>query len=169
MLQEIRQTIRALALDRAFSATAVVTVALAIAINAAIFSILHAVVLSPLPYTDPGRVVAVWEVLEGEGGHLWRVSPKTFLDWREKSRVFSAIAAFGGSNATLTGAGDPIALNGSRATDQYFGLLGVTPLLGRSFRAEDTVSGSSPVVLISEAPWTTRWKFMSENPGAGLA
>ena len=144
MIREIRQAFRALMIDRSFTATAVVTVALAIAVNTAIFSILHAVVLSPLPYSDPGRVAAVWEVLEGEGGHPWRVSPKTFVSWREKNRAFSGIAAFGGSGLTLTGAGDPVALNGSRVTDAYFDVLGVIPRLGRTFRPEDTVSRALP-------------------------
>ncbi|MDQ2870202.1 MAG: ABC transporter permease, partial [Acidobacteriota bacterium] len=157
MISRLRQAVRSLARSPGFTVTAVLTVAIAIGINAAIFSILRAVVLSPLPYRDPGRVVAAWEVLEGEGGQPWRVSPKTFLAWRERSHVFSGLAAFGGSRATLTGAGDPVALQGSRVSDGYFDVLGVAPRLGRTFRSEDILPGAAPVVLIAELLWKTRF------------
>jgi len=153
----LRQAVRSILRSRAFTATAVATVAVVIAINAAVFSILHAVVLSPLPYRDPDRLVAVWQIPAGENGEARRPSPSAFVAWRSFGGPFSQIASFNGSRATLTGAGDPVALEGSRVSDNYFDLLGIAPVLGRTFRPDDGFPQSEPVVLLSDRLWRERF------------
>ncbi|HEY6146157.1 MAG TPA: ABC transporter permease, partial [Thermoanaerobaculia bacterium] len=168
LLKEIRQAVRSLRRSPSFTATALATIAIAIGSNAAIFSIVDAVVLSPLPYRSPGELVAVWEVLEGGEGEAARVAARSFVAWREASRkAIARLSAFGGARLTLTGAGDPVQLQGSRVDNAYFDLLGVTPRLGRTFRVEDTIRGAAPVVLISEGLW--RERFSSDSGILGRA
>src|ERR1700758_1425982 len=110
MVGEVSQAARSLAKSRTFTATAVLTIAIAIAANAAVFSIVHVVILSPLPYREPDRLVAVWEILDGEHGESHRATPAAFATWRQRDHAFEAVAAFDGDRATLTGSGDPVAL-----------------------------------------------------------
>ncbi|MDQ6893644.1 MAG: ABC transporter permease [Acidobacteriota bacterium] len=168
LLKEIRQALRSLRRSPAFTATALATIAIAIGSNAAIFSIVDAVVLSPLPYRSPNELVAVWEVLEGQG-EAARVAARSFVAWRDRAnrKTIQGISAFGGARLTLTGAGDPVQLAGSRVDDAYFDLLGVAPRLGRAFRREDTIRGAPPVVLISEGLW--RERFSSDPAILGRA
>ena len=162
MLNAIRQAARSLLGSPAFTSTAVATIAVAIGVNAAIFSILDAVVLTPLPYRAPKELVAVWELMESDPVRPTRASAGAFVAWRRHTKAFSKIAAFGGIRLTLTGHGDPVALDGSRVDDAYFDLLGIPPRLGRTFRRDDTLRGAAPVVLISESAWADRF---GHDPG----
>jgi putative ABC transport system permease protein len=165
MSSPIRQVLRSLAHSRAFTLTALLTVAIAISTNVAIFSILEGVVLSPLPYRDPQRLVAVWELVDGERGESRRPTPAAFVAWRQRSRVFTGVAAFGSARAILTGLADPVTLHGSRVSDNYFDVLGIAPRLGRAFRPEDGFPESAPVALISET--LRRDRFGADSPILG--
>ncbi len=156
-LQELRYALRSLRKSPGFAGAAIGTLALGIAASAAVFSILHAVVLAPLPYREPDRLVAVWEVMED--GRLWRPAPATFRAWREHARAFESLAAFGGATWTLAGEGAsmPVSLRGARVTPNYFAVLGVVPSLGRTFLVEDAAEGAAPVVALGYALWVSRF------------
>jgi predicted permease len=155
--RELRYAIRSLRRSPSFTAAAIGTLAIGIAASAAIFSILHAVVLAPLPYRQPDRLAALWEVMED--GRLWRPAPATFRAWREHARSFESLAAFGGATWTLAGenGAEPVSLRGVRVTPDYFTVLGVAPVVGRAFLAEDAVSGAAPVLVLGHDLWATRF------------
>jgi len=155
-LQELRVALRSLRKSPGFACAAIGTLGLGVAATAAIFSILHAVVLAPLPYRAPDRLAAVWEVMED--GRLWRPSPATFRAWREHARAFESLAAFGGATWTLAADGaEPVSLHGARVTPDYFAVLGVAPALGRAFLPEDAGPGAAPVVALGHALWVSRF------------
>ncbi|MBD5656657.1 MAG: ABC transporter permease, partial [Candidatus Eremiobacteraeota bacterium] len=133
-----------------FAAIVVATLALAIAANATVFSILHAVILSPLPYPEPNRLVAM---LGTKDGGPFSLSLPDFHDVSVRTRSFTSLAAFSPRSATMTGKGFPERLFGISATPTLFETLGVRPLLGRAFRADDARAGSAPAVVISETLW----------------
>jgi predicted permease len=157
VFRELRYAVRSLRNSPGFSAAAIGTLAIGIAATSVVFSILHAIVLAPLPYREPDRLVAVWEV--AEDGRLWRPAPATFRAWREHAGAFESLAAFGGATWTLAGedGGAPVSLRGARVTPDYFTVLGVEPLLGRAFHAEDAAAGAAPVVALGHALWVSRF------------
>ena len=156
VLQDLRYAARSFRKSPGFTFVAVSTLALAIGANAAIFSILDAVVLRPLPYREPGRVVALWEVTEERGGEAWRVSVETFRAWREQNRSFESVAAFGSAGATLAAGAEPERLWGGTTSPDYFRVLGITPALGRFFSAEEAVR-RAPVVVLGNEFWRSRF------------
>src|SRR3954454_5879305 len=103
LLQDLNYGLRMLLKDRSVTAIAVLTLALGIGANTAIFSVVNAVLLNPLPYREPDRLVALWENVPSHG--RWRTSPANFFDWKKQNTVFEDVAAFGASTLTLTGAG----------------------------------------------------------------
>lgn len=155
LLRELRYAVRTLRKSPGFSAAAIATLALGIAASTTIFSILHSVVLAPLPYREPERLAVLWEV--GPDGRLWRPAPASLRAWREHARSFEGLAAFQGATWTLTGEGEPISLHGSRVTPEYLDLLGVSPLFGRGFRPEEAKTGAVPVVLLGHDLWVSRF------------
>ncbi|MDQ3258103.1 MAG: ABC transporter permease, partial [Acidobacteriota bacterium] len=156
--QDLRYGVRMLAKKPGFTAIAVLTLALGIGANTAIFSVVDAVMLRPLPFRDPERLVVVQQAKEGETGG---VSYPNLLDWREGNTVFESIAVFNPTTLTLTGADDAVRLRGAVASADLFPMLGVTPILGRTFLPEeDRLGGGSggirPVVL-SYGLWQRRF------------
>jgi putative ABC transport system permease protein len=117
MIQDLRYAVRVLVKNKALTAIAVVTLALGIGANTAIFSVVNAVLLNPLPYKQPDRLVALWENVPGHG--RWRTSPANFFDWKKQNTVFEDVAAFGASTLTLTGDGEPEQLVGCRVSSGY--------------------------------------------------
>jgi putative ABC transport system permease protein len=136
-----------------FTAVAVITLALGIGANTAIFSVVNAVLLRPLPYKDPDRLVFVWETDRQRGGRWHSVTPADFVDWREQNGVFEDMAAVAISSVNLTGNGEPKTLEGHRVSASLFPLLGVSPLLGRTFLAEEDRPGGDRVVILSHRLW----------------
>jgi putative ABC transport system permease protein len=157
LIQDVRFALRQLRRSPGFAAVAVVTLALGIGGNTAIFSVLDAVVLRPLPFHNPGRLVAVKTTESGRRDDIG-VSYPAFLDWRSQNHVFEALSAFHPDDFTLTGRSEPMHLTGAVVSANLFSLLGVNPVLGRSFvDAEDKpVSTGRPVVL-SNAFWQERF------------
>ena len=155
LLRELRHAVRALRRSPGFALAAIATLALGIASSTAIFSILHSVVLAPLPFREPERVMVVWEV--AEDGRLWRPAPASFRAWREHARSFESLATFQGATFTLSGEGEPTSLAGARVSAGFFELLGVSPLLGRGFLPDEGKAGAPPVVVLGHDLWVSRF------------
>ncbi len=157
LIKDIRFGIRMLLAKPGFTVAAILTLALGIGANTAIFSIVEAVLLRPLPYKEPDRIVAVWETDLGKGGERWRVAPANYFDWREQSAAFEEMALLGASSLNLTGAGEPEQLLGVRVSAGYFAVLGVEPVIGRSFLPEEDAPGKGQVVILSHGLWQRRF------------
>src|SRR5439155_10351672 len=140
----------------------VLTLALGIGGNTAIFSVVDQVLLRPLPYPDGDRLVAVHEAGLGERGRF-SVSPANWLDWQRESRTLQELAVWGSFTTTLTGVGEPARLNGQRVSFEFFPLLGVSPLLGRTLSQEDDRPKAARVVVLSHDLWQRRF---GADPGA---
>ncbi len=156
LAQDLRIAARSLAHNLGFTAVAVTTLALGIGASAAIYSVLQAVVLAPLPFPDPDRLVSFGEV--SPQGDRFSTSAPNFLDLRAQAKSFVDVAAFGGAPFTLTGDGEPERLRGARVTASFFDVLGARPLLGRTFTAEEVRPGAAaPVVVLSHGLWGRRF------------
>ena len=155
MFKDVRYGLRMLAKNPGVSLIAVITLALGIGANTAIFSVVSAVLLSPLPYNAPDRLVSIWENVPEHG--QWRVAPANFLDWKKQNTVFEDVAAFGGSAMTLTGDGEPEQLNGTAVTAGYFEVVGAHPIVGRQFLAEEYQLGKDQVVILGYGLWQRRY------------
>jgi predicted permease len=154
LMQDVRFALRMLRKNPGFTAVAVLTLALGIGANTAIFSVVNAVMLRPLPYKDPSQLVMVWadHHLRGGPAHEW-TNPADFFDWRAQSKDISDMAVLGGWGPTLTGKAEPELLTGSRVSYSMFSVLGVTPELGRDFTPEDDKPNGPRVVIISHELW----------------
>ena len=155
MRKDIRYALRMLAKNPGVSAIALLTLALGIGANTAIFSVVSAVLLQPLPYNAPDRLVSLWENVPEHG--RWRVAPANFFDWKKQNTVFTDVTAFGASTLTLTGDGDPEQLSGTAVTAGYFEVVGVQPMLGRTFAADEYQLGKDRVVIIGYGLWQRRY------------
>jgi len=156
ILQDLRYAFRQLRKAPGFTAVAVLTLALGIGANTAIFSVIDAVLLRPLPFKDPGRVVAV-KTTEPDRRDDIGVSYPAFLDWRSRNHVFEGISAFRTDDFTLTGNGEPAHLRGAIVSANLPSLLGVLPMLGRSFLpAEDHPEAGLPI-LLGDRFWRDRF------------
>jgi len=152
--KDLRYAARTLARSRGFTAIAILTLTLGIGATTAIFSVVDAVLLRPLPYRDPRRLVSFFEDLGKLGYPRARVSPPTYLDLKARNRVFEDVAAVNETSFTLSGgAGGAKLLTGALVTHNLFALLGAKPLLGSVFRPEEDRPGASHVVLLSFSVW----------------
>jgi putative ABC transport system permease protein len=152
----MRYALRTLRRSPGFTAIALLTLALGIGANTAIFSFVSGVLLKPLPYRDPHSIVLVWE--KPPGGQRNGISTLNYLDWKNRNTVFESMAAvsFGGS-VTLTGTGEPEELQGSRVSAPFFAIFGVRAVLGRTFASDEDQPGKSQVVVLSHRLWETRF------------
>jgi putative ABC transport system permease protein len=155
LLQDIRYGVRGLVKRPGFTIVALVTLALGIGANTAIFSVLNAVVLRPLPYAEPDRLVTVWET--GAGNDKRSVAPANFVDWRDQNTSFSSLAATFYGNFNLTGDGEPERINGATVTSNLMSTLGVSAQLGRTFQPEDDMHQDQRLVILSDALWQRRF------------
>ncbi len=138
-----------------FAAVAIVTIALAIGANTAIFSFVDGMLLSPLPYAEPDRIVRVLEK-RPDGGRNG-ISTLNYLDWAEQNTVFEYMAAQTGWAATLTGGDEPVRIRGSRVSAHFFDINGAKPALGRTFLPDEDEVGRDHVVLLSHSLWESRF------------
>jgi putative ABC transport system permease protein len=162
MLEELRLGLRQLRKMPGFTAVAVLTLALGIGPNTAIFSVIYAVLLRPLPFRDAGRIVAV-KTTEPNRHDDIGVSYPAFLDWRSRSQVFRGLSAFRTDDFTLTGRGAPEHLTGAVVSANTFSLLGVSPAIGRDFTpGEDTLTSTGLPVILSRRLWRERF---GSDPG----
>jgi putative ABC transport system permease protein len=146
-----RYAARALRRQPTFVLIALVTLALGIGANTAIFSVIRAVVLNPLPYDDPERIVVLWEV--NPDGALDRVSVPTYDDMKAEASTLASLAAYRRVDFTFAGSGEPLSVSGVRGTPELFQVLAARARLGRTFVAEEGVWGAPRVVVLSDAFW----------------
>lgn len=155
--KDLRYGWRMLRRNPGFAVVAVLTLAIGIGANAAIFSVINTILLQPLPFKDSSRIMNVWDTDPNRGITSGTVSAAEFLDWREMNRSFSELDAFRTSYVTLTGNGDPEQVWGVQISGGFFRMLGVEPALGRDFRPEEETPGHEQVILISHSLWERRF------------
>jgi predicted permease len=158
--QDLRYGFRVLRKNPGFAIGAVVVLALGIGANTAIFSVVNAVLLRPLPYSDPGRIAMVYHVPPQKsfpGVKIFAVSPANYLDWQKQSSVFDAMSIFHSTTMTLTGKDQPEAVQGIVVSSEFFQVLGVTPIQGRAFTAEEDTNGHGNVVVLSYPFWQSHF------------
>lgn len=153
--QDLRFGTRVLAKNPGFTLIAVLTLALGIGANTAIFSVTHAVLLRALPYRDADRLVIVWE--KNQRTEQNTISPANFFDWQEQNSVFEGMAAFFDTRNSFSSDGEPEEVPGQITTDNLFSVLGVNAMLGRTFTPEDGRPGQNNVVVISYGLWRRRF------------
>jgi len=158
MLQDLRYAFRALRKNPGFTAVAAVTLALGIGINTSIFSVVNGVILRPLPFPEPERLVTVWENMELRDGPVneW-TGRSTFADWRARNGSFDAMTAVTGWGPSLSLDGPPEVVQGGLVTPGYFRVLGVGMARGRGFLSEEELPGSELVAVITHELWQLRF------------
>ena len=156
-LQDVKYGLRMLAKAPGFTAVAILTLALGIGANTAIFSVVDAVLLKPLPYKNPSALAIVWENNAKYGLRRNTVSPANYFDWQEQNSVFSAMAAFIDEPLNLTGTGAPEQVDVQVVTPNFFSVLGVNPMLGRAFSPEEDQRGKDNVVVLSYGIWKSQF------------
>src|SRR5690242_8867244 len=156
LMDHLRQSLRQIFKNPGFFAVAVSALALGIGANTAIFSAVEAVLLRPLPYFQPDRLVMVWEDSSFIGFPENTPAPANYVDWKAQNTVFSGMAARQGSSMSLTGGGAPEQLFGQRVTPNFFDVLGVQPVIGRVFTPEEDKT-KEQVVLLSYGLWQRRF------------
>jgi putative ABC transport system permease protein len=155
VFQDMRYALRVLRKSSGFTAVAILTLALGIGANTAIFSVLYSVLLRPLPYQDAARLIVLNETTPKVG--MVSVSYPNFLDWRAQSRAFREMAAVNSVSFTLSGVEQPESINGQAVSPNFLSLLGVHPVLGRDFDASEEKAGTAPVVLLSYTLWQSHF------------
>ena len=167
--QDLRYGVRMLLKNRSFTAVALLALALGIGANTAIFSVVNAVLLRPLPFRDPNRLIMIWENYQQRGGpeREW-ASPADFRDFRDQSQSFENVVALLGWGPTLTGQDEPEDLQGAAVSHDTFTMLGVDPLLGRGFAEDEDRVGAERVVVLSHRLWQRRFNADPEIVGRSL-
>ena len=166
--QDFRFAVRMLRKSPGFTLFAVLALALGLGANAAIFSVVSAVLLRPLPFAEADRLVEVWEDASHMGFPQATPAPANFADWKTRNHVFTDMAALKGDLYALTGGGTPEQLEGSPVTANLFPLLGVSPVLGRNFTAEEDQPGGPRVVMIGYGLWQRRFGADRNIIGRGI-
>ena len=156
MMQDARYGARMLLKHKGFTAIAVVTLALGIGANTAIFSVVNELLLRPLPYRDADHIVTLWEV-SPEGRHQNTTSRQNYRAWKTQTSSFEQMAAFYDDRLNLTGVGEPEELSVQFASMGFFKVLGVEPIMGRAFLPEDAQAGKDPVAVLSYGLWQRRF------------
>lgn len=157
MLQEIRFAIRSLAKSPAFVIIAIATLALAIGANSAVFSLINALLIRPLPYQEPSRIALIWEQFATQGLDRIPCSPPEYLDLEKEFQSGTGLAAFNYQTFNLGGGDLPERISGAAVTSSLFPLLGVEPIKGRTFAREEQGEGHDDVIVISERLWKRRF------------
>jgi predicted permease len=159
--QDVRYGARMLLKNPAFTAIAVLALALGIGANTAIFSVVNTLLLRPLPYKNPSQLVVIWENATHLGFPKNTPSPANFLDWQKQNTLFEGMGAFAERTFNLTGIGEPERLDGRRVSANLFDLLGVKAIIGRTFVAEEDKPGTK-VAILNESLWKRRF---GSDPG----
>src|SRR5215831_3918556 len=156
LLSDFRFSLRLLRRNPGFAAAAIVVLALGIGANTAIFSVVNAVLLRPLPFDDPSRIMQVWHVPPPKsfpGMTMFSVSPANYLDWHSQSSSFEQMAAYGFRSFTVGGTERPEAIQAGAVASDFFPLLRVQPLLGRTFTPDEDQPGATHVVVLGYNFW----------------
>jgi len=155
LLQDARYGMRMLVKNPGFTAVVVLTLALGIGANTAIFSVVNGVLLSPLPFPNAKRVVSMFQ--DKPNFPKGSISYPNFLDWQHDNRTFESIAAYRWADGSISGVGEPEEVKAQRVSATFFPILGVKPILGRNFSAEEDRRGANPTVIISEGLWKRKF------------
>ena len=166
MLQDLRYAVRRLRNSPGFAAITIATIALVVGANTAMFTFVNGLLLRPLPYPDPDRIVRVLET--HPNGGVNSVSTLNYLDWTKQNPVFEYMAAEVGWRATLTGGSEPVLIHGARVSAHYFDIFAAKPALGRTFLPGEDEPGKDRVVLISHALWESRFGSDRALPGRDI-
>ncbi|NJD20074.1 MAG: ABC transporter permease [Gemmatimonadetes bacterium] len=150
---DVRHALRGMRRSPGFTAVALVTLALGIGANAAMFSIVNGVILRPLPYPEADRIVRLWETNLSRGWSTFSIAPGNLQDWREQNRSLELLGAYRSATAVFTGGARPETLPAYRVSEDYLKILGGEPVVGRGVNAEDTADGARPVVILSNGFW----------------
>jgi predicted permease len=159
ILRDLRYSLRSLARNPGFTAIVIAVLALGIGANTAIFTVIDSVLLRPLPFHDPGRLVKIWGRFTGigiPGDRNW-ISPPEFKDFERLNRSFSEIAAMSGASFNLSAGARPERVDGAAVSTSLFPMLGVKPELGRLFTSDEETQGRDRVALVSHALWQRRF------------
>jgi predicted permease len=159
LAQDIRYALRQVHKSPGFAIVTVVTLALGIGANTAIFSVVNGVLLNPLPFPHASRIVSMFEATPNFA--KGSISYPNFLDWQRDNRSFEAMAAYRGTDGSIIGVGQPESVRAQRVSANFFPILGVNPILGRNFTSEEDRRGANPTALISEGLW--KRKFASDR------
>jgi hypothetical protein len=158
ILQDLRYSLRLLIKSPAFTSVVVLTLALGIGANTAIFSFANGILLRPLPYPQSDRLAVIDETALKRGINSMSVSFPNFLDWREQNNVFEDIATYYGTGRfSLSGVGEPVELRGSRVSQGLFEILRVSPQLGRTFTATEDRPDEDAVIILGHHLWQNRF------------
>jgi putative ABC transport system permease protein len=157
LMHDIRYSLRALKKTPVFTAAVLITLALGIGATTAIYSLVYTVLLRPLPYTEPDRLVRIYESNQGRNIPFFAPSLLNFLSWQEESRVFESLAAMRNVSANLTGEGEPERVKATAVTTHFWSMTGLQPVAGRVFTHRETEPGKDRVAIISEGLWRQRY------------
>jgi hypothetical protein len=157
MIQTIRLALRSLLKTPGFTAVAIITIALAIGANTAVFSLVNALLIRPLPFKAPQDLILLFEKFSAQGLDQIPVSAPEYLDWEKQAQSYERIAAFNFADFNLTGGDMPERVQGAVVTPSLFPLLGVPPIKGRVFNDNEFGEGNDGVVVISERLWRRRF------------
>ncbi len=163
--QDLQYALRRLLKNPGFTTVAVLTLALGIGANSAIFSVINAVLLRPLPFPDSDRLVGIYQVWKGERQVM---SPANFIDLRAETQTLEDAAALDSTEFTLTGAGDPIRLRGAEVSASFFEVLRARPTLGRTFAPDENEPGKDKVIVLSHGLWQQRFGGRGDVVGSSL-
>ncbi|HEY2013607.1 MAG TPA: ABC transporter permease [Bryobacteraceae bacterium] len=167
LVQDLRYACRTLRKSPVFTMVAMLTLALGIGANSAIFTLIDGVLLRPLPFPEPDRLVLVWEDTNMFGLKDSPVALANYMDWRAANHVFQQMGALEQPSYRLTGSGEPMVIRGSIVTASLFGTLGVQPALGRAFREDEDRPGTAKTVILSDGLW--RRLFAGDPAAVGNA
>ncbi|MGH9794116.1 MAG: ABC transporter permease [Candidatus Acidiferrales bacterium] len=175
MWEDVKYAARTLSKSPGYTAVAVLTLALAIGANTAIFTVVDAALLRSLPYREPDRLVHLWETRTNRQFGQMEASYPNFADWRQQNTVFESIAGYNRTNFTLVGQGTPERISATRVTANFFAVLGVEPQLGRAFRPEeesgagpDGIGAGGPAAIVTHGFWQRRLGASREALGAQM-
>jgi putative ABC transport system permease protein len=169
-LGKFRQTLRRLSKNRGFSSSVVLTLGLGIGATVSVFSIIYAVMIRPLPYTDPRQLISVFQSkVANDEADLDGFSPANFLDFRAQNHVFTDLAAYCGFHYNLTGHGEPKHLDGAAVSSSLFAILGAQPMLGRTFLPDEDSYSSPHVALLSHSLWSGEFRSDPQIVGNSIS
>ncbi len=164
--QDIRHALRVLSNSRGFAAIAILTLALGIGANTALFSIVNGVLLNPLPFPNPDELYAVYS--KTTSFEQSSISYPNLLDWQKQNHSFAALGAFRADDFNMTGAGEPERLHGHMISVEFFPALGLTPIAGRNFRPEEDRAGAGPVAILGDGLWKRKFASSPEVAGKNI-
>ncbi len=155
--RDLQYGLRVMLKHKGFTAVAVFALSLGISANTAIFSVVNAILLSPLPYKDPARIVVPVSVNIARGSTNGSITYADYLDWRNETGVFENVALFSSQTADLTGGGEPERIEVAGVAEEYFAVMGVEPQIGRTFSTDDYIPNSPRTLVISDRLWQRRF------------